>query len=297
VQGVTQGTGVTIAANGQISFDSATAAGVMRLNNPAGYNALVWPSADGTAGQQLTTDGAGNLAWTASGSPAYTGKGQISVGTGAGTSALLPVGTDGNVLTADSTSATGLKWAPAASTAGLGIDITGGVVKVSIPAQFGPPAPGTLPAESVDGSLYWDNNLGLLFIRYNDSTSTQWVQVVPSGGGSTTYTGTAPVKVTGSAISLDIGLGNTTDGGFLKASTDIRNGPPTAGTGQLQAIDGSLYWDNNQGLLFIRYHDGNTTQWVQVTPVTPAPTGFSGSFLSQGGQTVTVSNGNIVSVV
>ena len=66
-QGVTQGTGVTIAANGQISFDAATALGVMRLNNPSAYNGYVWPGGDGSAGQQLTTDGAGNLTWSASG--------------------------------------------------------------------------------------------------------------------------------------------------------------------------------------------------------------------------------------
>jgi hypothetical protein len=36
---------------------------------------------------------------------------------------------------------------------------------------------------------------------------------------------------------------------------------------------------------------------VQVTPVTAPPSGFSGSFLSQGGQTVTVVNGIISSVV
>jgi hypothetical protein len=188
-------------------------------------------------------------------------------------------------------------WTAVSQQPGLGLVISGSAIKVSIPTQFGPPAAGTLPAEAVDGSLYWDNNQGLLFIRYNDGNTTQWVQVVPSGGGSTVYTGTAPIDVSGSAISLNIGLGNAENGGFLKATTPIQNGPPGAGTGQLQAIDGSLYWDNTQGLLFIRYFDGTSTQWVQVNPVTPAPTGFSGSFLSQTGQTVTVSNGSIVSVV
>ena len=113
----------------------------------------------------------------------------------------------------------------------------------------------------------------------------------------TAYTVTLPLVITGRDISLNIGLGNVANGNFLKATTPIQNGPPAAGTGQLQAVDGSLYWDNNQGLLFVRYNDGTSTQWVQVTPVTPAPTGFSGSFLSQGGQTVSVSNGLITSVV
>jgi hypothetical protein len=197
---------------------------------------------------------------------------------------------------------TGTAWIPigAPIQAGLGINLSGTspneVYKLDVPIQFGPPPAGILPAEAIPGSLYWDDNLGLLFIRYDDGTSTQWVQVTPVTP-SFAVTATLPLEVTGTDIALKIGLGNAESGGFLKATTPIRNGPPAAGVGQLQAIDGSLYWDDNQGLLFVRYNDGTSTQWVQVTPVTPAPTGFSGSFLSQTGQTVTVSNGIILSVV
>jgi hypothetical protein len=143
VQGVSQGTGVTIAANGQISFDSATASGVMRLNNPAAYNAYVWPGVDGTVGQQLTTDGAGNLTWTASGTP----------------------------------------------TAGLGINIAGGLIKVSIPTASSPPVPGPGAAQAVIGSMYWDDVLNQLFIYYSNSGSPTWVQVSPIALPSVTSVG------------------------------------------------------------------------------------------------------------
>jgi hypothetical protein len=158
VQGVTQGTGVTIAANGQISFDSATASGVMRLNNPAAYNAYVWPGVDGTVGQQLTTDGAGNLTWTASGTP----------------------------------------------TAGLGINIAGGLIKVSIPTASSPPVPGPGAAQAVIGSMYWDDVLNQLFIYYNNSGSPTWVQAAPSALPAPTYSGTAPIAVTGTVISANL---------------------------------------------------------------------------------------------
>ncbi len=315
VQGVKQGVGVVILPDGTINFDASSATGVMRLNNPTAYNAYVWPGLSGApaAGTILSSDGAGNLLWTGN----YVPTVGVTPATASVGAAVLPAGgntqrpltsvngyirfnTDSDLLEYYD----GTNWVSVVSvgptpstTVGLGLAVSGTAIKVSIPIQFGPPPAGTLPAEAIDGSMYWDDNLGLLFIRYNDGTSTQWVQVTPTGSSPPTYTGTVPIDVSGTAISLNIGLGNAESGGFLKATTPIRNGPPAAGVGQLQAIDGSLYWDNNQGLLFVRYNDGTSTQWVQVTPVTPTPTGFSGSFLSQGGQTVTVSNGSIVSVV
>jgi hypothetical protein len=267
VQGVKQGAGILIATDGTISVNASSVVGLVKLNNTLAFNGYVWPNVGGISGTTtfLSSDGTGVLSWsTTQGFPVVT------VGPAAPTPpdvGELWYDTSTSTLKVYQTTVFPIGWTATAQPPGLGLVISGSSVKVSIPVQFGPPAPGTLPAESVDGSLYWDNNLGLLFIRYNDGTSTQWVQVVPSGGGGGgTYTGSSPIVVTGTAISLDIGLGNTTDGGFLKASTDVRNGPPAAGTGQLQAIDGSLYWDNNQGLLFIRYNDGTSTQWVQVIP-------------------------------
>lgn len=309
VQAVKQGTGVEILADGTINFDASTAIGVMRLNNINAYNAYVWPTLSGVpaAGTILQSDGAGNLLWTGNYVPTTspTGAAKLPAGGIAGRPVAPQTGdirynTDlgtleyyaGNWISIVSVGPT------PGPTVGLGLTVSGVSIKVSIPVQFGPPAAGPGQLQAVDGSLYWDNTLGLLFIRYADGTSTQWVQVVPSGGGGGgTYTGALPIDITGSVISLNVGLGNKTDGGFLKAETPIQTGPPAAGSGQLQAIDGSLYWDDTQGLLFVRYNDGSSTQWVQVTPVTTPAAGFTGSFLSQSGQTVSVVNGLITTVV
>lgn len=84
----------------------------------------------GTDGQVLTADSAETtgVKWAtpASGSVAtdtiFDAKGDLPVGTGANTSAKLTVGTDGQVLTADATEATGVKWAtPVASTLNIGL--------------------------------------------------------------------------------------------------------------------------------------------------------------------------------
>lgn len=50
------------------------------------------------------------------GSASYSAKGEIVVGTGAGSSINLPPGADGMVLIADSTQASGVRWGTVAST-------------------------------------------------------------------------------------------------------------------------------------------------------------------------------------
>lgn len=71
---------------------------------------LKWPQVDGTTNYFLQTDGAGQLSWAAGGaggSPLTT-KGDIF--TYNTVDARLAVGTDGQVLTADSVETTGVKW-------------------------------------------------------------------------------------------------------------------------------------------------------------------------------------------
>jgi hypothetical protein len=234
VQGVTQGAGISIASNGTISVDASTVVGLMKLNNGSAYNAYVWPGTAGSNGQQLRTDGAGNLSWFDPDSIPWTAKGELVVGTGANTEALLTVGANGTILVADSSTPTGLAYTanyvtttgatgaanlPAGGTAarpaapvagqlrynsdqkdlefydgvnwiaipdagggnfGLGLVVTGSIVRTSVPIQFGPPTIGSQPTQATEGSTYWDDNLGVMFIYYNDGTSSQWVQVIPS---------------------------------------------------------------------------------------------------------------------
>jgi hypothetical protein len=67
VQGVSAGSGITIAANGAISVNPTTITAFVKLNNPAGYNSYVWPTVSGTAGTFLSVDGSGNLSWQTTG--------------------------------------------------------------------------------------------------------------------------------------------------------------------------------------------------------------------------------------
>ena len=81
----------------------------------------MWPggATPFTAGQQLTVDASGNLSWADADSIPWTQKGQLVVGTGVNTQALLNVGTDTSFLVAQSTAGTGLAYTDAVTTAAL----------------------------------------------------------------------------------------------------------------------------------------------------------------------------------
>lgn len=231
VQAVKQGVGITIASDGTISFDPSTATGIVRTNNTLAYNSYVWPTlaTAPSAGTILQSDGLGNLDWSSN----YV---QTTGATGA---ALLPVGTTAerpappaaggiryNSQTAELEYYNGTAWVPvaavypASTSFGLGLAVDGTSVKTSVPIQNGPPTSGTNQLEAMDGSTYWDDNLGVMFIRYNDGTSTQWVQVVPSGAGGGGGGGA------GTVTSVDVtGTGGiTSSGGPITSSGSITVG-------------------------------------------------------------------------
>jgi hypothetical protein len=198
VRGVTAGIGVTISPQGVLSINASDPSfnGFIKTNNNAAYNAYEWPTLGGAPafGSILQSDGTGKIGWVLD----YV---RTTSPTGA---ANLPSGTTGDRPTGvtlatgqirfNSTEGVleyydGLGWIPVlgldptpgpTQTIGLGLTVSGVSIKVSVPIQFGPPDPGSASDEAVNGSLYWDDNLGLMFIRYFDGISTQWVQVVPS---------------------------------------------------------------------------------------------------------------------
>jgi hypothetical protein len=73
--------------------------------------------------------------------------------------------------------------------------------------------------------------------------------------------------------SVPAGLGTSEADNYLKVSIPILSVPPVVGTGQFEGIEGSLYWDDTLGQLFIYYNDGASSQWVSASPPTPPPPG------------------------
>jgi hypothetical protein len=87
----------------------------------------------------------------------WDGKGDLAVGTGANAAARLPVGGDGQVLTADNTQATGVKWAAPASAPAVSL----GFAQVTIAAS----------ASRYFYVVHWRNTLHLRFAESSGSSS------------------------------------------------------------------------------------------------------------------------------
>jgi hypothetical protein len=137
--------------------------------NQTAYNSYVWPLTDGTAGFQLTTNGAGNLTWADADSIPWTAKGQLVVGTGAATQTLLNVGTNTAFLVADSTATSGLVYTDSLTSAVLlpsGNDTT------------------QRPTSPLLGQIRY-NNTANEFEGYSGSPA-EWQPLgnVPTGGGN-----------------------------------------------------------------------------------------------------------------
>jgi hypothetical protein len=84
----------TVDGSGKLSAASQVAlSGFVQTNNPAAFNNFVWPNSDGVANQVLTTNGAGQLSWSA----------KVIGGNGTVTSVLTGTGLSGGPITTSGT--------------------------------------------------------------------------------------------------------------------------------------------------------------------------------------------------
>jgi len=255
-QGVRQGVGVIIAADGTISFDSTTATGVLKTNNPTAYNSYVWPTTLGVAGQQLQLGAAGALSWEDPDQIPWTAKGQLIVGTGVGTSTILNVGVDGSILIADSTQTSGLGYTTnfVATTSSTGAaNIPAGPVG----SRPGSPISGQFRFSTTSGEMeFWDgtswqtvaaNSTGL----FVEKTSTNGSAVIPAG--------TTAQRDSSPAAGFFRYNSDTTSMEYWNGTTWV-----TSGTGTVSSVTGTLP---------ITVATGTTTPVIAINPATQLLTG------------------------
>ena len=104
----------------------------------------------------------------------------------------------------------------------------------------------TAPSSPSDGDLWYNTNVGGLFVYYQDANSSQWVEVV----GKTGATGAT--------------------GGVSVSVSDAAPSSPSAG---------QLWWNSSVNKLYIYYTDANSSQWVQAT--TPGAAGADGGSITR----------------
>ena len=148
----------------------------------------------------------------------------------------------------------------AAVTANLEVSISslGFLQNVIVSTSNTAPGPG-----NVDGTLWYDSNVGTLRVYYDDGASSQWVEAVSSvgGGGITTDLDSGNIFLgdssnTATSANLEVSVSNL---GFLQnVIVSTSNTSPTGN------VDGTLWWDSDDGTLRVYYDDGNSSQWVEA---------------------------------
>ena len=152
-----------------------------------------------------------------------------------------------------------------AGVAGLGINIsvTGSIVKVSIPTVSTPPVAGALAAQAIDGSLYWDSTLGALFIRYNDGTTTQWVQAAASAsGGGTAVSAASLAEAAAGTINTKYSSPQTAvpkDASGMTGAAILPSGTNAQRTAIAAAVAGMQRYNTDSG--YEEVYTGATLGW------------------------------------
>jgi hypothetical protein len=159
----------------------------------------------------------------------------------------------------------GTIWTPvgAPPNAGLGLNLSGvtpnQILKVSISQQSVPPTPGTLAPEAINGSLYWDDVLSQLFIRYANGGAPTWVAAAPSAGSLAAATlaeaqaGTVNLKYSSPETAVPKNASGMTGSAYIPAGNTAARPAATAYAGQFRY---------NTQIPQLEYSDG--VSWLPV---------------------------------
>jgi hypothetical protein len=124
----------------------------------------------------------------------------------------------------------------------------------------------TPPAGVPDNTLWFESDSGILYIRYNDGDSTQWVVACPQPD-------TAQFIIrTGDTMLGQLGLpltptaaAHATSKSYVDAQLANKSSVISSDTPPPAPIDNTLWFESDTGLTYLRYNDGNgPAQWIGI---------------------------------
>lgn len=215
---------------------------------------------------------------------AFDAKGDLVAGTGADTFSKLSVGANNTVLTADSSTATGLKWATAASGKNFTLVNTGGTTLTGAATIT---ISGISSADAVlvvvDQGAYTGGSGSRLAVRINADTASNYYQYGTSILGASTWAATnvRPEYGANSWISLALQASSSSSkmsgyclitGGNssgVKAFTSAGASDASGGSNNLAYIQGG-YWNNSATITSISIVNSSAnwtggTVWVYTS--------------------------------
>ena len=215
---------ITAPAEGQFAFTKDT-------NSLFYYDGAAWVASGATGDIEGVTAGtgisgggtSGTVTITNSMATAIDAKGDLIGGTGADTFARLAVGANDTVLTADSTTATGLKWAAPAGGGGMTLLNTGGTALSSTTTTINITTTGYAKLEIYLVNVYCSSD-AVLCMRLNGDTGSNY-----TFQAAQQYNVTGSTVVTRSAIDssrIVLGVAGSTNNYSTRAMTYVQISRP-----------------------------------------------------------------------
>jgi hypothetical protein len=149
----------------------------------------------------------------------------------------------------------------------------------------------TPPAGAPDGTIWYESDSGLTYVRYNDGNSSQWVALLSTAGNAVLYdaqtltvTQAAQARTNISAAPFDAMAYNGMQvNGAMEVSQEKGTTATSVTQGAAQIIDSWKVWSNGAGFTVAAYQDkGNVPAGypasIQMSVTVPTASPPSGSF-------------------
>lgn len=121
----------------------------------------------------------------------------------------------------------------------------------------------TVPVTASNGDIWFNTNIGIAYVRYDDGNTSQWVQLISPAGQSINSINDITDVTISSPIDGQVLSYNAATDEWVNATIDV-SATTIADSAPLDAQQGDAWFDSSTGYLYIYYSDGTSGQWVEV---------------------------------